>query len=34
MKDNQLYIVETSISHMVPHYFLCRRVNLLHGKAM
>lgn len=34
IKDNQPCIVETSISHSVPHYFLCRHVNVLHGKAM
>lgn len=34
MKDNQLCIVETSISYPVPHYFLCRHVNGSRGKAI
>lgn len=31
MKDNQLRIVETSISYPVPHYFFCRHVSVLRG---
>lgn len=34
IKDNQPCIVETFISDSVPYYFLCGRVNVLHGKAM